>query len=413
MTNAIRGRLLFPLLALVPLSAAGCSAAPQSSEETASSSAEALEDALFASITPLPRKALACAENQPGVLHPMHCNAQVVTDTSGAVQTSATPQGYGPTQLASAYNIPKSTSTATIALVDAQDDPDAEADLGTYRAQYGLPPCTTANGCFKKVNQTGGTTYPAPDTGWAGEIMLDIEMASAACPTCKILLVEATSADMSDLGAAVNEAATLGASVISNSYGGAEDDTNSASDSAYFDHPGVAIFASAGDESYGVEYPAAGLNVIGVGGTTLKQETNTRGWAERVWNGSGSGCSAFTSKPAWQTTTACANKVVSDLSAIADPNTGVAVYDRYGSGGWAVYGGTSVASPLVASIFAATGQSKATAAAVWENPADFRDITKGNNGTCSPSVLCTAGVGWDGPTGIGSPVGTKVEKIKL
>jgi subtilase family serine protease len=241
--------------------------------------------------------------------------------------------------------------------------------------------------------------------------MLDIEMASAACPTCKIVLVEASSASTADLGTAVNEAVTLGASVVSNSYGGAEDDTNSSSDASYYHHPGVAIFASAGDQGYGAEYPAAGQWVIGVGGTTLKQETNTRGWAERAWADGGSGCSAFTPKPSWQTDSACSFKIVSDLAAVADPNTGVAVYDNYGSGGWAVYGGTSVASPLVASIFAAVGLAKVDASAIWGHTTEYRDVTKGSNGTCSTALFCTAGAGYDGPTGWGTPVASKLLKL--
>jgi len=395
------------LLVTAAAASMGCSAA--SDTKSSESSADAQEDALFASIPQLPSKALSCAEDRgPGF---MRCHARVVTDNTGVVQTSTKPQGYGPTDLAAAYNIPTSTSTATIALVDAQDDPDAEADLATYRSQYGLPPCTTANGCFKKVDQTGGASYPAPDQGWAGEIMLDIEMASAACPTCKIVLVEASSASTADLGTAVNEAVTLGASVVSNSYGGAEDDTNSSSDASYYHHPGVAIFASAGDQGYGAEYPAAGQWVIGVGGTTLKQETNTRGWAERAWADGGSGCSAFTPKPSWQTDSACSFKIVSDLAAVADPNTGVAVYDNYGSGGWAVYGGTSVASPLVASIFAAVGLAKVDASAIWGHTTEYRDVTKGSNGTCSTALFCTAGAGYDGPTGWGTPVASKLLKL--
>jgi hypothetical protein len=184
------------------------------------------------------------------------CTALVVTSPEGAVVADTTPGGYGPTDLSSAYSIPKSNSSATIAIVDAYDDPNAETDLATYRAQFGLPPCTTANGCFTKVGEAGTATLPAPDSSWAVEIALDVQMASAACPTCKILLVEATSASLADLGASVNTAVSMGASVVSNSYGGGEFSGETSYDADY-NHPGVAIFASSGDSGYGVSYPAA------------------------------------------------------------------------------------------------------------------------------------------------------------
>src|SRR6202042_3960935 len=175
--------------------------------------------------------------------------SHTVTDANGKILAAATPQGYGPPDLRAAYGLPTTGAAGVIALVDAQDDPTAEADLGVYRAQYGLPACTTANGCFKKVNQTGVQgSYPTADSGWATEISLDLDMASAACPSCKIILVEVNSADMSDLGAGVNEAAALGATVISNSYGGSEDSTTVSESSDYFNHPGVLITASAGDD---------------------------------------------------------------------------------------------------------------------------------------------------------------------
>src|SRR5262249_42816525 len=204
---------------------------------------------------------------------------------------------------------------ATVAIVDAQDTPNAEADLAVYRTTYGLPPCTTANGCFKKVNQNGAASpLPAPDKGWATEIMLDLEMASATCPKCKILLVEATTASMDDLGTAVNTAAAMGATVISNSYGGPEDATI-ADGEKYFNHPGIGVFVAAGDSGFGAMYPASSQYVIAVGGTALtKSTTTTRGWVETVWGswlsvilgGTGSGCSKYITKPSWQEGTGCA-----------------------------------------------------------------------------------------------------------
>ena len=331
------------------------------------------------------------------------------------ITPDATPSGYGPTDLQSAYALPSGGSGQTVALVDAQDDPNAEADLGTYRSQYGLPACTTANGCFKKVNQTGGTSYPTADSGWAGEISLDLDMVSAVCPQCHILLVEATSANMDDLGTAVNEAVTLGAKYVSNSYGGDEDSSDTSADSSYFNHPGVAITVSAGDEGYGAEYPAASKYVTAVGGTALSRSSGTsRGWTESVWNtssteGTGSGCSAYDAKPTWQTDTGCSKRTISDVSAVADPATGLAVYDSYGASGWQVYGGTSASSPIIASVYALAGTPAAgttPASYPYSHTSSLNDVTSGSNGSCSGSYLCTAKVGYDGPTGLGTPNGT-------
>src|SRR6185369_14902861 len=181
------------------------------------------------------------------------------------------------------------------------------------------------------------------------------------CPKCKILLVEANSASMSDLGAAVNTAAALGATVISNSYGGSEDSSATSTDAQYFNHPGIAITVSSGDNGYGVEYPASSAHVIAVGGTSLAKSSSTRGWAEGAWNGAGSGCSKYVAKPSAQKDTGCTKRTVADVSAVADPNTGVAVYDTYGGAsagatGWVVYGGTSAAAPIVAAVLAASGK---------------------------------------------------------
>ena len=251
------------------------------------------------------------------------CHAKVVINPDGTVKAAATPQGYGPPDLRSAYGLPASGGSGrTIAIVDANDDPTAESDLGVYRSTYGLPACTTANGCFKKVNQSGqASPLPATDTGWAGEISLDLDMASAACPDCKILLVEANSATDADLGTAVNTAASLGASAISNSYGGGEDSSVTAASSQYYDHPGILVTASSGDQAYGAEFPATSQYVLAVGGTTLSKASNTRGWTESAWNSGGSGCSAYIAKPSWQKDTAarCAPRRTSRPSATRTP----------------------------------------------------------------------------------------------
>jgi hypothetical protein len=287
--------------------------------------------------------------------------------------------------------------------VDAFDAPNAEADLGTYRTQYGLSACTTANGCFKKVNQTGAASpLPKSDTGWAGEIMLDLDMVSAACPDCKILLVEANSANTPDLGAAVNTAATMGASAISNSYGGAEDSTVAMVSSQYYKHAGVLVTVSSGDSGYGVEFPASSEFVMAVGGTNLAKSSSTRGWAEKAWTSAGSGCSKYITKPTWQKDTGCTFRMEADVSAVADPATGVAVYQ----GGWQVVGGTSAASPIVAAIFTLFNLTTIDLSWPYTNAAKFNDVTSGSNGSCTTSYQCTAAAGYDGPTGNGTPNGT-------
>jgi hypothetical protein len=335
----------------------------------------------------------------------MRCHAKIRMD----ITNNAAPQGFGPSDLASAYNLPSSGGAGqTVAIVDAQDDPTAEADLAVYRQQYGLPPCTTANGCFKKVNQNGQQgSYPTADAGWAGEISLDLDMVSAICPSCKIILVEANSATTTDLGAGVQAAASLGANAISNSYGGGEDSSNEGSSAEYYNQPGILVTASAGDNGYGAEFPASSEYVLGVGGTSLVNSPGTsRGWTEGAWNGTGSGCSASIGKPSFQSDTGCNMRTVADVSAVADPNTGVAVYVTYGGGGgWNVFGGTSAASPIIAATYALVGKANQPNSFAYANTTAFNDITTGSNGSCSPAYLCTAGVGYDGPTGWGTPNG--------
>ncbi len=335
-----------------------------------------------------------------------------------------TPSGYGPAQLQAAYSLPSSTagSGATVALVDAYDDPNAESDLAVYRSQYGLPACTTANGCFEKVNEYGQTS-PLPPTqpageDWATEESLDIDMVSAICPLCHIDLVEANSASLDDLGTGVDSAVTLGAQYVSNSYGASEFDGESALD-AYYNHPGVAVTVSAGDSGYGVGYPAASPDVVSVGGTSLSPSGD--GYTESVWGssaggeGTGSGCSAYETKPSWQTDSGCANRTDNDVAAVADPNTGVAIYDTYDQGGWVVVGGTSASSPIIASVYAlagtpSSGSYPAEYVYARHNASNMHDVTTGANGTCTPAYLCTGEVGYDGPTGWGTPNGVSAFK---
>jgi len=337
------------------------------------------------------------------------CHAHVVTDRAGNpivrdVATHATPSGYGPADLRSAYNITGSGSSSTIvAVVDAYGYTNAERDLGIYRSQFNLPACTTANGCFRKVDQNGGTKYPSQNTGWAQETALDLDMVSAMCPGCKILLVEASSATFANLAAAENTAAKLGAHVITNSYGGGESGSN-AYENAY-NHAGVAITVSTGDSGYGVQFPASSPHVTATGGTSLTRASNTRGWSEVVWSGAGSGCSSIYAKPSWQSDPLCANRMEADVSADSDPNTGVAVYGpAFGKfSGWLVFGGTSVAAPLIGGIYGVNGGSVTYGSNPYAQTSQLNDVISGSNGSCGGTYFCTAGSGYDGPTGLGTP----------
>lgn len=345
-----------------------------------------------------------CAAAAPGSAS---CLAILAINTSFR-PNSGGPAGYHPADLQSAYNLPSATAGTgqTIAIVDAYDDPKAEADLAVYRKTFGLSACTTANGCFKKVNQTGGTTPPKSNASWAQEISLDLDMVSAICPNCKILLVEGTSPTFKNLGVSVNTAVKLGANAVSNSYGGSESSTEQ-SYAKYYNHAGVAITASSGDSGYGTQVPAAYNTLTAVGGTSLTHATGTRGWNETVWSGAGSGCSAYISKPTWQTDPSCARRTIADVSAVADPNTGVAVYDTFGgSGGWLVFGGTSVASPIIASVYGLAGNaSSINSGYPYSHVTSLFDVTSGSNGSCGGSYLCTGKPGYDGPSGLGTPNG--------
>jgi subtilase family serine protease len=380
---------------------------------TATAALSVLASPASAGAAPTPaqhRVAPACAAPARGYAA---CFAEVVTTVTapGVSPLAATPTGYGPADLRGAYNLTAPGSAGqTIAIVDAQDDPTAEADLATYRANYGLPACTTANGCFRKVDQRGGTAYPAVDAGWALEISLDLDMASAICPNCHILLVEADSASFGNLGAAVDRAATLGASTISNSYGGSEVAGFINGSSSHYNHPGIAITASTGDSGYGVAFPATAATVTAVGGTTLNWNGTSR--TETAWSGAGSGCSSFFARPSGQASagTGCSRHAIGDVSAVADPATGVAVYDTTpvnGQSGWFQVGGTSVSSPIIASVIALAGNASTyTNSFPYSHTGSLNDVTSGSNGTCTTAQWCTARAGWDGPTGLGTPNGT-------
>ncbi|MFL5588564.1 MAG: peptidase S8 [Ktedonobacteraceae bacterium] len=356
------------------------------------------------------------AQNQPATRFVQVCGAAslgharclaIRVDAAGL--TPSAPGGYGPSDLQSAYKLPSATagSGQTVAIVDAFNDPKAESDLGVYRSTFGLSPCTTANGCFRKVNQSGGTTYPPSDIGWSQEISLDLDMVSAICPKCHILLVEANDNSFNNLGKAVNEAVKLQANEVSNSYGGSEFSSET-SFASFYNHPGHVITASSGDSSYGSQIPAAFNTVTSVGGTTLKRASDARGWSEQVWSGTGSGCSGFIPKPGWQSDTGCNHRALNDVSADANPSTGVAVYDTFHESGWLVFGGTSVSSPIIASVYALAGNAGSVTygSYSYSHRTGLFDVTSGSNGSCGGSYLCKAKVGYDGPTGLGTPKGT-------
>jgi IPT/TIG domain/Subtilase family len=347
-------------------------------------------------------------------------------------------RGLDPQDLQSAYEIPTTVSSPqTIALIDAFGYPDAESDLATYRERYGLPPCTKANGCFKKVDQEGKEgDYPPAEEGWDTEAALDEDMASAACPQCHILLVEGKGELPADLGAAVNTAAELGATEISNSYAYPELDkelcgkTECAQYNKDYEHPGVLITAAAGDSGYDDTYfelgfgttnfPASSPHVVAVGGTALFKEASLpRGWFEEVWNepalaiGTGSGCTTE-AKPAWQTDSGCAKRTDDDVAAVAAVVTPVSIRI---DGSWSLVGGTSVASPLVAGIeaHASAAVRSLGARAFYAEPGSLFDVTEGFDwnpfdpsgaSECAPQeYLCNAETGYDGPTGLGTPDG--------
>jgi subtilase family serine protease len=334
----------------------------------------------------------------------------LASDVKKSLAKGALPDGFARADLLSAYKLPSTGGAGrTVAIVDAHDDPQAESDLAVYRSTYGLPPCTTANGCFKKVNEHGqASPLPAHDADddWNPEVSLDLDMVSAVCPACHILLVESDTTDSSSLATAEKTATGSGAVAVSNSWGGDENTTDQAWDSA-FHHPGVAVTVSSGDSGF-LEgaWPASLNSVIAVGGTSLAKAASARGWSETAWKGSGSGCSAYVAKPAWQHDAHCPNRTTSDVSAVADPKTGVAVYVE---GGWGVFGGTSASSPIIASVIALAGNSDALTSAqyVYAHTADYFDVTSGTNADwdCGGDYLCKAGPGYDAPTGVGTPDG--------
>jgi N-acetylneuraminic acid mutarotase len=356
------------------------------------------------------------ASEQKGDAPYATCDLMGVTNIHGALAAgSSTPPATArtPNDLRAAYDLPTGGAGETVAIVDAGGYGTAEADLAVFRSTYGLPACTTANGCFTKLDQNGGHNLPPEDAGWSLETALDLDAVSAACPECHILLVEADSASLDDLGQAEDTAAAHHPVTISNSYGVPREGSDPQAYDHYYDHPGIAVTASSGDNGNIVNWPASSGKVLAVGGTTLTRDgTTARGWTETAWNSGGSGCSASEPKPAYQQgiDTGCDNRATADISADADPATGLGIYNSSPAvGGWLQVGGTSLSSPLVAAMYALAGTPTPGTYPVTypyadTNAADLTDVTAGSDGHCG-NQLCNARKGWDGPTGLGSPLG--------
>ena len=348
------------------------------------------------------------------------CNAYVVTDAKGNPLVSKQPQGYGPAQIRAAYNLTGKTSANTIvAIVDAYDDPTAKQDLDTYSKFYSLPilPVCKADiakspvPCFTKLSQRGTTALPKVNSSWSMEIALDVEAVHAVCENCSIALVEATSPNMKNLFQGVDTAIKIGATIISNSWGGPEFSQETNLDS-HFNHPGIAFTVSSGDSGYGVQYPAASPYVTAVGGTSLELTDTGNYKDENAWSGAGSGCSQFEAKSSWQQDKLCPGRTVADVSAVADPATGAAIYSSTspkGTKGWFTVGGTSLAAPIVAGVYALggipTGKQANSLPYLFGTKTNLHDVVGGQNGNCSPNYLCSGKTKYDGPTGLGSPKG--------
>jgi subtilase family serine protease len=338
-----------------------------------------------------------CADAPAGYAH---CLALVRTDIHGLLAPDI-PAGYSPADLRTAYDLTKYSSSKgsgeTVAVVDAYDDPDAASDLAIYRRAYGLRPCTSANHCYaKKAFTLQG------NSSWGEEESVDLDMVSAICPNCKILLVEAANNDIGSLASA-EKYATAHADYVSNSWSG---DEGSRTYDGDFNVSGVAITAATGDNGYNrtAQWPAILPSVTAVGGTTL---SSFKPRIESAWSYAGSGCSTIYAKPSFQhdLDTGCSDRAEADTSADADPNTGVAVYDTDGESGWLVFGGTSVAAPIIASVFALGGnRADNNDTHLYAHKSSLNDVKSGQNGSCG-KPLCTAGPGWDGPTGLGTPKG--------
>jgi subtilase family serine protease len=359
---------------------------------------------------------------QPSSPNIARCLAIGVTVAPGSSQIRTTKTqvgGLGPADIQSAYNLPANAGKgSTVAVIEAGNYPHIDADLAVWRKNFGLQPCTEASGCLTVVNQHGGSTLPHRRNGWSIETALDVDSVSAACPNCKILVVEAKDAHKKDLGIGDATAAKMGAVAASNSWKIPEfQGEDQGQWIKYFSAPGVAFTASSGDgghtDQVTIGYPAGLPTVLAIGGTYLAKADNKRGWTETVWSGAGSGCGVYVPKPSWQTDKGCTMRSTADVSADASPTSGLAVYhtDPNGEGGWSVYGGTSLSSPIIAAVYGLAGNSKSLGSKIaphlYANAKHLYDVTQGSNGTCPKQwkYICNARKGYDGPTGLGTPNG--------
>jgi subtilase family serine protease len=349
------------------------------------------------------------------------CNAHILTNAKNDPLVNTAPVGYGPLQFRNAYNVSgKVNNTTIIAIVDAYDDPTIKQDLDTYSKQFNLPilpVCKTTVQkstipCFAKINQRGTASLPAVNSAWSIEIALDVEAAHAMCENCSLVLIEASSPNIKNLFQAVDTAVAQGAMVVSNSWGGPELPEEVQLDK-HFQHPGIAFTVSSGDSGYGVQYPASSPYVTAVGGTSLYMNTDKSYKDENAWSGAGSGCSQFEKKPSWQQDKQCTGRTVADVSADADPATGAAIYTSTspkGKKGWFTAGGTSLAAPLIAGIYALGGIPKDKEANslpyLLGTKSNLHDVIGGSNGNCTIAYLCSGKTKYDGPTGLGTPKGT-------
>jgi hypothetical protein len=264
--------------------------------------------------------------------------------------------GYHAADLQAAYGLPSLSAGRgqTVAIIVAYDNPQIASDLAQYRLKMGLPACTGQ--CFQKYMWNG---TPKASGTWGQEADVDVEMVSAVCPYCNIALVEAPDDNVAHLATAIQLAIQGGAKIISNSFAAPEAQMTTTYDSI-LSAPGVAIIAGAGDSGAGVNWPADSPYVTAVGGTTLaKTPSAARGFSEAAWALGGYGCSQLEVRPSWQSNSSCYTRAVADVAAVADPNTGVAIYTSANSGpaGWYVYGGTSVATAIVAGIYGLGGHA--------------------------------------------------------
>jgi kumamolisin len=341
-----------------------------------------------------------------------HTNHVVVLRSA---QQFSLPSGETPASIRAVYNLLPYGGGGTIAIVDAFDYPTAENDLNVFSTQFGLPACTTANGCFRRVYAKG--VKPRANCGWAQEAALDIEWAHAMAPNAKIVLVEAASNSFSDLFQAVDKASQTvaqggGRGQVSMSWGGSEFSSETAYDS-HFTTNNVVYFAASGDTGGQTIFPGVSPNVVSAGGTRINRDGSGHFVSETGWSGSGGGPSKYEARPAYQFGISALGgnkRGTPDFSFDADPASGVSVYDStscQGMTGWMVFGGTSVASPSLAGIVNLAGSvssgSQTELSLIYTsrgNPADFRDITSGSAGSYS------AQPGWDFVTGVGSDQGT-------